>query len=69
MSRNAVHGAAAALRQTERLHDVLGERHRWHAVRAYLHKLGVTCRLQDSPIARSCAMLRRRRDRGVALDV
>ena len=33
-------GAAAGLRETERLREVLGERHRWHAVRGYLHELG-----------------------------
>jgi RNA polymerase sigma factor (sigma-70 family) len=33
-------GAAAALRETERLRDVIGERHRWHAVRGHLHELG-----------------------------
>jgi RNA polymerase sigma factor (sigma-70 family) len=33
-------GAAAGLRETDRLHKVLGERHRWHAVRGYLHELG-----------------------------
>jgi RNA polymerase sigma factor (sigma-70 family) len=33
-------GAAAGLRETDRLRDVLGERHRWHAVRGYLHELG-----------------------------
>jgi RNA polymerase sigma factor (sigma-70 family) len=33
-------GAAAGLRETDRLRDVLGERHKWHAVRAYLHELG-----------------------------
>ena len=33
-------GAAAGLRETDRLREVLGERHRWHAVRAYLHELG-----------------------------
>ena len=33
-------GATAGLRETERLRDVLGERHRWHAVRAHLHELG-----------------------------
>ncbi|WP_205698339.1 RNA polymerase sigma factor [Conexibacter sp. SYSU D00693] len=31
-----VHGTAAALRETERLRGVLGERHRWHAVRGHL---------------------------------
>jgi RNA polymerase sigma factor (sigma-70 family) len=34
-----VRGAAAGLRETERLRAVLGERHRWHAVRAYLFEL------------------------------
>jgi RNA polymerase sigma factor (sigma-70 family) len=33
-------GAAAALRETDRLGDVLGDRHRWHAVRGHLHELG-----------------------------
>jgi predicted RNA polymerase sigma factor len=33
-------GPAAGLRETDRLRDVLGERHRWHAVRGYLHELG-----------------------------
>jgi RNA polymerase sigma factor (sigma-70 family) len=33
-------GATAGLRETDRLRDVLGERHRWHAVRAHLHELG-----------------------------
>ena len=35
-----VRGAAAGLRETERLREVLGERHRWHAVRGHLHELG-----------------------------
>jgi predicted RNA polymerase sigma factor len=34
-----VRGAAAGLRETERLREVLGERHRWHAVRGHLHEL------------------------------
>ncbi|HEY3947257.1 MAG TPA: sigma-70 family RNA polymerase sigma factor [Solirubrobacteraceae bacterium] len=33
-------GAAAGLRETDRLCEVLGERHRWHAVRGHLHELG-----------------------------
>ena len=33
-----VDGAAAGLRETERLRDVLGDRHRWHAVRGHLHE-------------------------------
>jgi RNA polymerase sigma factor (sigma-70 family) len=34
-----VMGAEAGLRETDRLHEVLGGRHRWHAVRGYLHEL------------------------------
>jgi RNA polymerase sigma factor (sigma-70 family) len=33
-------GPAAGLRETDRLREVLGERHRWYAVRGYLHELG-----------------------------
>jgi RNA polymerase sigma factor (sigma-70 family) len=33
-------GAAAGLRETDRLREVIGERHRWHAVRGHLHDLG-----------------------------
>ncbi|HTZ91231.1 MAG TPA: sigma-70 family RNA polymerase sigma factor [Streptosporangiaceae bacterium] len=33
-------GAAAGLRQTDQLREVIGERHRWHAVRGHLHELG-----------------------------
>ena len=32
-------GAAAGLRETDLLREVLGERHRWHAVRGHLHEL------------------------------
>jgi RNA polymerase sigma factor (sigma-70 family) len=32
-------GAAAGLREADRLREVLGDRHRWHAVRAHLHEL------------------------------
>jgi RNA polymerase sigma factor (sigma-70 family) len=32
-------GAAAGLRETDQLRDVLGDRHRWHAVRGHLHEL------------------------------
>jgi RNA polymerase sigma factor (sigma-70 family) len=32
-------GAAAGLRETDRLREVLGDRHRWHAVRGHLHQL------------------------------
>ena len=32
-------GPAAGLRETERLREVIGDRHRWHAVRGYLHEL------------------------------
>lgn len=33
-------GAAAGLRETDQLREVLGDRHRWHAVRGHLHELG-----------------------------
>ncbi len=33
-------GATAGLRETDRLREALGERHRWHAVRGHLHELG-----------------------------
>ncbi len=32
-------GAATGLRETDRLREVIGERHRWHAVRGHLHEL------------------------------
>ncbi len=32
-------GAPGGLRETDRLREVIGERHRWHAVRGYLHEL------------------------------
>jgi RNA polymerase sigma factor (sigma-70 family) len=35
-----VSGPAAGLAETDRLRDVLGDRHRWHAVRGHLHELG-----------------------------
>ena len=34
-----VRGPAAGLRETDRLREVLGDRHRWHAVRGHLHEL------------------------------
>jgi RNA polymerase sigma factor (sigma-70 family) len=34
-----VGGADAGLRETERLREVLADRHRWHAVRGHLHEL------------------------------
>ena len=34
-----VRGAAAGLLETDRLREVIGERHRWHAVRGHLHEL------------------------------
>jgi len=34
-----VHRPAAGLLETQRLREVLGNRHRWHAVRAHLHEL------------------------------
>jgi RNA polymerase sigma factor (sigma-70 family) len=35
-----VRGPAAGVLETDRLRDVLGDRHRWHAVRGHLHELG-----------------------------
>jgi predicted RNA polymerase sigma factor len=32
--------ATAGLRETDRLREVIGDRHRWHAVRGYLFELG-----------------------------
>ena len=32
-------GGHAGLRETDRLREILGERHRWHAVRGYLYEL------------------------------
>ena len=32
-------GAAAGLRETDRLREVIGQRHRWHAARGHLHEL------------------------------
>jgi RNA polymerase sigma factor (sigma-70 family) len=34
-----VRGPAAGLRETDRLRDVIDDRHKWHAARAYLHEL------------------------------
>ena len=33
-------GPAGGLRETDRLREVIGDRHRWHAVRGHLHELG-----------------------------
>src|SRR6266436_1033111 len=54
-------GAAAGLRETDRLRDVLGERHRWHAVRGHLHELG-----GDLPAAASAYAEAARRATNVA---
>jgi predicted RNA polymerase sigma factor len=35
-----VRGAAAGLRETDRLRAAIGDRHRWHAVRGHLQELG-----------------------------
>jgi predicted RNA polymerase sigma factor len=34
-----VRGPVAGLRETDQLREVLGDRHRWHAVRGHLHEL------------------------------
>jgi predicted RNA polymerase sigma factor len=54
-------GAAAGLRETDRLRKVIGERHRWHAVRGHLHELG-----GDRPAAASAYAEAARRARNVA---
>jgi RNA polymerase sigma factor (sigma-70 family) len=54
-------GAAAALRETDRLSEVLGERHRWHAVRGHLHELD-----GDMPAAASAYAEAARRATNVA---
>ncbi|HEX2086958.1 MAG TPA: sigma-70 family RNA polymerase sigma factor [Solirubrobacteraceae bacterium] len=54
-------GAAAGLRETDRLREVLGERHRWHAVRGHLHELG-----GDLPAAASAYAEAARRATNVA---
>ncbi|HXV33608.1 MAG TPA: sigma-70 family RNA polymerase sigma factor [Gaiellaceae bacterium] len=54
-------GAAAGLRETDRLRDVIGERHRWHAVRGHLHELG-----RDLPAAAAAYAEAARRATNVA---
>jgi RNA polymerase sigma factor (sigma-70 family) len=54
-------GAAAGLRETDRLRDVIGKRHRWHAVRGHLHELG-----GDPPAAASAYAEAARRATNVA---
>jgi RNA polymerase sigma factor (sigma-70 family) len=54
-------GPAAGLRETDRLREVLGERHRWHAVRGHLHELG-----GDLPTAASAYAEAARRATNVA---
>src|SRR5215216_5632235 len=44
-------GAGAGLRETDRLLEVLGDRHRWHAVRGHLHELGGSLRAAGSAYA------------------
>jgi RNA polymerase sigma factor (sigma-70 family) len=56
-----VRGAAAGLRETDRLRDVIGERHRWHAVRGHLHELG-----GDMPAAAAAYAAAARRATNVA---
>jgi RNA polymerase sigma factor (sigma-70 family) len=54
-------GPAAGLRETDRLIDVLGDRHRWHAVRGHLHELG-----GDAPAAAAAYAEAARRATNVA---
>ena len=56
-----VHGAGAGLRETVRLREAIGERHRWHAVRGYLHELN-----GDPPAAATCYAEAARRATDVA---
>jgi RNA polymerase sigma factor (sigma-70 family) len=54
-------GGAAGLRETDRLREVIGERHRWHAVRGHLHELD-----GDLPAAASAYAEAARRTTNVA---
>jgi RNA polymerase sigma factor (sigma-70 family) len=54
-------GAAAGLRETDRLREVLAKRHRWHAVRGYLYELD-----SDLPAAASAYAEAARRATNVA---
>jgi predicted RNA polymerase sigma factor len=54
-------GPGAGLRETERLRETLGDRHRWHAVRGYLHELA-----GDLPAAAACYVEAARRATSVA---
>ena len=54
-------GAAAGLREADRLREVMRERHRWHAVRGHLHELD-----SDLPAAASAYAEAARRATNVA---
>jgi RNA polymerase sigma factor (sigma-70 family) len=54
-------GAAAGLRETDRLREVIGERHKWHAVRGHLYELD-----DDLPAAASAYSEAARRATNVA---
>ncbi len=54
-------GSAAGLLETDRLREVLGDRHRWHAVRGHLHELA-----GDRPAAASAYVEAARRATNVA---
>ncbi|HEX8084799.1 MAG TPA: sigma-70 family RNA polymerase sigma factor [Solirubrobacteraceae bacterium] len=56
-----VHGPAAGLRETDPLRAVLGDRHRWHAVRGHLHE-----RAGDLPAAATAYAEAARRATNVA---
>jgi RNA polymerase sigma factor (sigma-70 family) len=49
-------GAGAGLRETDRLRDVIGERYRWHAVRAYLQELGGDLRVAATTYAEAARL-------------
>src|SRR6266545_4647479 len=52
-------GAAAGLRETDRLREVLGERHRWHAVRAGDHLVGQAARARAAELCRNSRLTER----------
>ncbi len=50
--------AAAGLRETDRLREVIGERHRWHAVRGHLHELDGDLPAERDHLVRQAARAR-----------
>ena len=52
-------GPAAGLLETDRLREVLGDRHRWHAVRGHLHELDGDLRAAATAYAEAARAARR----------